>query len=101
MGTDSACASPIALAMVYPAQCYDIVTAMTVLDISPTDLMNRKQAADYLRSLACTITTARSLAKLAVDGGGPPYFMDGNRVLYSRAELNQWRLSRLRRKEPK
>jgi hypothetical protein len=74
---------------------------MTVSAFAPTDLMNRKQAADYLRSLACTITTARSLAKLATDGGGPPYFIDGNRVLYSKAELDQWRRERLRRKEQK
>jgi hypothetical protein len=67
----------------------------------PLDLLNRKQAADYLRSLQCSVTTARGLAKLAVAGRGPPYFVDGNRVLYSRAELNQWRLNRLQRREPK
>jgi hypothetical protein len=74
---------------------------MTALNLDPTDLMDRKEAANYLRSLRCTITTARMLAKLAVDGGGPPYYIDGNRALYSRVELNQWRLNRLRRREPK
>lgn len=74
---------------------------MMATEVQPATLLNRKQAANYLRSLNCTITTARSLAKLAVDGGGPPYYIDGNRALYAIPDLNQWRLDRLRRKEPK
>lgn len=74
---------------------------MTALASPPLVLLNRKEAANYLRSLQCSVTTARGLARLAVKGSGPPYFMDGNRVLYLKAELDQWRRERLRRKEPK
>lgn len=64
----------------------------------PDDLLNRKQAADYLRSLRCTVTTARTLAQMACEGGGPPYYMEGNRALYSKAELEEWRRKRLIRR---
>jgi hypothetical protein len=74
---------------------------MSLTDIVPTDLLTRKQAAGYLRDMNCSVRTARTLSQMASDGNGPPIIRDGNRAMYSRAELEQWRRSRLRRGESK
>ena len=63
----------------------------------PGTLLNRKEAADYLRGLRCSVRTANRLAQLASSDEGPPYYMDGGRALYSKPELDQWRMQRLRR----
>jgi hypothetical protein len=63
----------------------------------PSQLLTRKQAADYLRNMRCSITAAGTLAQMARRGNGPPSYRDGGRVLYDRAELDEWRRKRLRR----
>lgn len=71
-------------------------------DEVPTDLLTRKQAAEYLRRRGYLITT-RSLGNLAYNnnaGGGPAFYKEGKgRTFYAPADLDKWRNSRLRRVE--
>lgn len=46
--------------------------------------LNTAQAAEYLG------LSPRTLEKLRVSGGSPPYRKHRNRVLYSREELTEW-----------
>jgi hypothetical protein len=66
------------------------------------DFLNRKQAAAYLRSQGCPIDHNR-LANMAMKqnaGQGPPYTRYGWRtVIYSKAELDEWRRKRAVRVE--
>lgn len=57
--------------------------------------LRRADAAGYLRQ-KYGFGSPRTLAKLACVGGGPAFRKAGARiVLYERAELDQWALSRL------
>lgn len=50
----------------------------------------RKEAADYLG------ISVALLAKLATTGGGPPYSLLGNAVVYAREDLDAWFAARRR-----
>jgi hypothetical protein len=62
------------------------------------DFLTRKQAAAYLRSNGCPIDHRR-LAKMAIhnnSGKGPPFLRSGWRtIVYSKEELEAWRLKRV------
>lgn len=67
----------------------------------PVEFLTRKQAAHYLRRRGIQ-TSYRHLNNLALNnnaGGGPPFYKDGNRALYTRDDLEEWRRKRLRRVE--
>lgn len=71
---------------------------MSETGLSPTGLLlTRKQAAEYLRRQHCQISykTLTNYAANKNEGGGPPFFKDGDRALYSPAELDTWRRNRL------
>ena len=62
--------------------------------------LRRKQASEYLLEAHGVTLSAGTLAKLAVVGGGPPYFKDGRFPAYPVADLDKFataRLGRLRR----
>lgn len=62
--------------------------------------IRRKAAAEYLRSAHGLQVAVATLAKYAVTGEGPPYYLAGRTPLYPIAELDAWaaaRLGRLRR----
>lgn len=64
-------------------------------------LLSRKEAAKYLQDRGCSI----SYGYLVILGmknnekGGPPYYKDGQRAVYSITDLELWRRNRLRRVE--
>jgi len=63
--------------------------------------LSRKEAADYLQRRRCHISYA-TLGNMAAgnnSGGGPPFYKDGGRALYTPTDLDQWRRGRLRRVE--
>ena len=45
---------------------------------------NRRSAAEFLR------LSERSLERLAVEGGGPPFALVGRRVIYAESDLVAW-----------
>lgn len=69
------------------------------------ELLNRKQAAAYLRKMGCA-TSPATLAFMAIGnnaGGGPPFLVYKNRkrrhVSYKRSDLDKWASARIRRVE--
>ena len=76
-----------------------------MIEMSEDDLLNRKQAALYLRKKGCA-TSPSTLASMAMSnnaGGGPPFTIYRNRkrrhVSYRRGDLDEWADKRLRRVE--
>jgi hypothetical protein len=57
-------------------------------------LLSRNAAADFLTRMGFKIAK-RSLDKLAVIGGGPPYRIYARRALYLADDLLEWATSRL------
>ncbi len=51
--------------------------------------MDRREAADYIRSRGLTYSHT-TLSKLATLGGGPIYRRFGNRAVYTQADLDAW-----------
>ena len=69
------------------------------------ELLNRKEAAIYLRKKGCA-TSPATLASMAIGqnaGGGPPFTVYRNRkrhhVTYRRGDLDEWAAKKLRRVE--
>ena len=69
------------------------------------ELLNRKQAAIYLRKMGCAVSPS-TLANMAVSGnagGGPPFIVYRNRkrrhVSYKRVDLDEWAAKKIRRVE--
>lgn len=63
----------------------------------PTQYLRRKQAGEYLKS-RYGFGSAKTLAKLAVVGGGPEIFYAGARTpLYVEEKLDAWARSRISR----
>ena len=58
-------------------------------------LLRRKEAAIYVTTQWGVPLSHRTLAKLAVTGGGPAYRKAGRFPLYEAADLDQWVQSRL------
>jgi hypothetical protein len=52
--------------------------------------LRRKQAAEYISRIWGIPTSPRTLAKLAVIGGGPPFRKAGRWPLYEPADLDAW-----------
>lgn len=52
--------------------------------------LRRKNASKYLLDMWGISRTAKTLAKLAVTGGGPSFQKDGRFPLYLEAELDAW-----------
>jgi len=66
---------------------------MSTLDPNVTShnpLLRRAQAADYVVANFGFPLSAKTLAKLAVVGGGPPFRRAGRFPLYSREDLDAW-----------
>ncbi|MFC4271827.1 hypothetical protein GQF03_16305 [Sneathiella chungangensis] len=57
--------------------------------------LRRAEAAKYLFDTWGISRTPKTLAKLAVTGGGPPYQKDGRFPLYLKSDLDDWVISRL------
>jgi hypothetical protein len=58
------------------------------------EFLRRKQAAEYLNN-KYSHCSWRTLARLAVSGGGPAFRKCGRMVLYAPADLDEWALSRI------
>jgi hypothetical protein len=58
-------------------------------DSSDPDVLTRDRAAEFLRAKGYPIT-AKRLAKLAHEGGGPIYRRWGSRVIYKPPDLLTW-----------
>ena len=58
-------------------------------------LLRRKEAARYLTDKRGLPMAAQTLAKLAVNGGGPRYRKFGRFPVYSPADLDGWSASKL------
>ena len=52
--------------------------------------VTRRSAAKYVRDTHGVRCSEKWLAKLAVTGGGPPYWKNGRAVLYQRETLDAW-----------
>lgn len=62
--------------------------------MQPSTLMRRREAAAYLQA-HYGIGAYRTLAKLAVIGGGPRYRLAGRIPLYAASDLDEWMAGRL------
>lgn len=60
----------------------------------PSGFMRRKQAAAYSTEKYC-FGAARTLAKLAVIGGGPAFHKAGRVVLYTKPAIDEWALAKI------
>ena len=76
-----------------------------MVDMADDELLNRKQAAAYLKKMGCA-TSPATLAFMAIGqnaGGGPPFIVYRNRkrrhVSYKRGDLDEWAAKKLRRVE--
>ena len=58
--------------------------------LARTHFLRRKQAADYISRIWGIPTSPRTLAKLAVIGGGPPFRKAGRWPMYEPADLDSW-----------
>lgn len=71
-------------------------------DISKDDkLLSRKQAAHYLQERGCAVSYGHLVNLGTKDNakGGPSFYKDGGRAVYSVVDLELWRRKRLRRVE--
>jgi hypothetical protein len=57
--------------------------------------LRRKAAADYIRDIHGQSVAARTLARLASQGGGPAFRKAGKFPLYDPDDLDAWALARL------
>ena len=62
---------------------------------SNTRRLRRPEASAYLQGKWGISRTPKTLAKLAVTGGGPSYQKDGRFPLYLKSDLDDWVRSRL------
>jgi hypothetical protein len=70
---------------------------MTIAEHARPPNLRRAEAARYLREEHGVRLAAQTLAKLAVLGGGPPYFKDGRFPVYPVADLDRFAIARLGR----
>jgi hypothetical protein len=63
--------------------------------VPPRRMLRRREAAKYLRETWGVPCAEKTLAKLAVIGGGPSYRVYGRIPLYEQAQLDGWVSSRL------
>jgi hypothetical protein len=75
----------------------DGVASANDLSRAPTRCvpLRRKAAAEYIRDVHGQPCAAKTLARLAVVGGGPAYRKAGKFPLYSPDDLDAWALARL------
>ena len=59
-------------------------------DILKIRRLSRAEASDYLRNIWGINRTPKTLAKLAVIGGGPPFRKDGRFPLHEPDGLDEW-----------
>lgn len=59
--------------------------------------LRRSKAAEYVRDTVGIPCSARWLAKLAVEGGGPIFHKAGRFPMYSPADLDRWAEGRIGR----
>jgi hypothetical protein len=57
--------------------------------------MRRKLASEYLDKVHGITLAPTTMAKLAVVGGGPPFWLDGRFPLYGRDHLDEYAAKRL------
>jgi hypothetical protein len=57
--------------------------------------LNRTEASSYLKEGWGICRTAKTLAKLAVNGGGPVFRKDGRFPLYEEGDLDEWARNQL------
>jgi hypothetical protein len=68
----------------------------TLLDERPKSrLLRRREAAWYVRAKWGVPLSNRTLAKLAVIGGGPPYRKAGRFALYELRDLDTWATAKI------
>jgi len=60
------------------------------MSITSTRFLRRKQAADYIGRIWGIPVSPRTLAKLAVVGGGPMFRKAGRFPMYEPADLDSW-----------
>ena len=53
-------------------------------------LLNREQAADFIRAMGKTSCSAKSLANMASDGKGPRFLRLGNETFYLPSDIEDW-----------
>jgi hypothetical protein len=70
---------------------------MTTIETPRPPNLRRTEAARYLREEHGVRLAAQTLAKLAVLGGGPPYFKDGRFPVYPVTGLDKFAIARLGR----
>lgn len=58
-------------------------------------MLRRHQASSYLKNRWGISRTPKTLAKLAVIGGGPRYYRDGRFPIYPTSELDAWAIAQL------
>lgn len=63
-------------------------------EMTPSHFLRRQQAGEYLKE-KYGHGSWRTLARLAVTGGGPKFRKFGRMVLYAPADLDAWALGRL------
>lgn len=56
--------------------------------------LRRAEAGAYLKA-KYGFGSGKSLAKIATEGGGPPFFKAGNIALYSYAALDAWAMEKI------
>ena len=64
-------------------------------DLPRPVLLNRIDAAEYVRVVHGQACAPKTLAKLASVGGGPPYRKGGKFPVYEPADLDEWARARL------
>jgi hypothetical protein len=62
-------------------------------------LFRRKEAAEYVVQTWGMPLSPKTLAKLAVTGGGPPFRKIGKFPLYENSDLDTWVTSRMGKKQ--
>jgi hypothetical protein len=75
----------------------ELVQQMSTTETSRPPNLRRAEAAEYLRQAHGVRLAAQTLAKLAVLGGGPPYFLDGRYPAYPIVDLDKFAIARLGR----
>ncbi|MGJ0454166.1 MAG: hypothetical protein ACR65T_13205 [Methylocystis sp.] len=71
---------------------YGVLKGVTTLH--PAQYLRRKQAGEYLKS-KFGFGSEKSLAKLAVVGGGPIFHKAANAAIYKPEDLDAWALSKI------
>jgi hypothetical protein len=68
---------------------------MKNIDLEPHPMLRRTEAAQYISDEWSIPCSPKTLAKLAVIGGGPKFRKAGRLPLYAPVNLDEWARSRL------